>query len=124
MKPLVLIIDDSELILQMIEMVCQQSGYRTITCERFADVPRAVEKEGPQVVVSDLNLPGLGERDVVAALRSVDALREVPIVLVSGMDADELEETAERLGADGAISKEEGMPAVQGKLPDILEDLT
>lgn len=121
---MVLIIDDSELILQMLDMVCQQAGYRTVTCNQFSAVPEAVQGEAPAVVVSDLNLPGLGERDVVSALRSIDALREVPVILVSGIDADELDATAERLGADGAISKESGMPAVQAELPPMLERLT
>jgi chemosensory pili system protein ChpA (sensor histidine kinase/response regulator) len=121
MKPLILIIDDSELILQMLDMVCQQAGYRTVTCNAFSQVDDIVADETPAVVVSDLNLPGLGERDIVAALRSITQLQSVPIVLVSGLEADELAETAERLGADAAISKEGGMPAVQGELPGLLE---
>lgn len=124
MNPLVLIIDDSELILQMLDMVCQQAGYRTVTCNRFDAVPEAVQGEAPAAVVSDLNLPELGDRDVVGALRAIDALREVPVILVSGVGPDELDATAERLGADGAVSKEAGMPAVQAQLPAMLERLT
>ncbi len=124
MKPLVLIIDDSELILQMLDMVCQQAGYRTITCDRFSQVDEVVVDEAPSVVVSDLNLPDLGGRDPVAALHAITQLQSVPVIIVSGLDADELNETAERIGAAGAISKEGGMPVVQSELPKLLGELS
>ncbi|QDG51651.1 response regulator [Persicimonas caeni] len=124
MKPLVLIIDDSELILQMLDMVCQQAGYRTITCNSFSQVDEVVLDEAPAVVVSDLNLPGLGERDPVAALHAITQLESVPVIIVSGIEAAELEETAERIGAAGAISKDGGMPVVQAELPKLLAELS
>lgn len=124
MAPLVLIIDDSELILQMLDMICQGAGYRTVTCDSFDQVDDVVANETPVVVVSDLNLPGLGERDPVAALRAITQLEAVPVIIVSGMDSDELDEIAERIGASAAISKDGGMPVVQSELPKLLAELT
>lgn len=124
MKPLVLIIDDSELILQMLDMVCQAAGYRTVTCNRFSQVDEVVADEAPAVVVSDLNLPGLGERDPVAALHAITQLQSVPVIIVSGMEAGELDKIAERIGASAAISKDGGMPVVQAELPKLLGELT
>lgn len=123
MKPLVLIIDDSELILQMLDMVCQQAGYRTATCDGFAKVADTVAAEAPAVIISDLNLPDLDGGDPVAALHAIDALADTPVVIISGMEPDALDARAQAIGADGAISKEAGMPAVQAKLPGLLEKL-
>ena len=120
MNPLVLIIDDSELILQMLDMICQQAGYRTITANSFSQVDEIVADEAPVVVVSDLNLPDLGGRDPVAALHGMTQLQSVPVIIISGIDDAEIQATAERIGAAGAISKEGGMPVVQSELPKLL----
>lgn len=123
MKPLILIIDDSELILQMLTMICEQAGYRAVTCPDFSAVAPAVQAEVPAVILSDLNLPDLGGRDPVSALRAIDGLAATPIVLISGIDPEELRQKAESLGADGAISKEIGMPGMMSALPPMIADL-
>ena len=123
MKPLVLIVDDSELILQMLDMVCQQAGYRTATATSFGQVEALVSDETPSVIVTDLNLPDLDGQDAVGALHSIDRLTGIPTLVVSGMDADQLDQKADEIGADAAISKDGGMPAVQGQLPGLLEKL-
>jgi DNA-binding response OmpR family regulator len=123
MKPLVLIIDDSELILQMLDMVCQQAGYRTLTCDSFGAVAEAITEEAPAVVVSDLNLPDLAADNPVAALHEHERLAATPVIIVSGTDADALDAIAERIGAAGAISKDAGMPGIQSQLPALLGEL-
>lgn len=123
MKPLILIIDDSELILQMLTMICAQAGYRSVTCHEFAAVAPAVEAEVPALILSDLNLPDLGGRDPVSALRAIDGLAQTPIVLISGIDPEALRQKAEALGADGALSKEAGMPGMMSALPPLIASL-
>lgn len=123
MKPLILIIDDSELILQMLTMICEQQGYRTVQCQNFSAVASAVDTATPAVILSDLNLPDLGGRDPVSALRSIDALADTPVVLISGMDPDELSQKADELGADGSVSKEAGMPGMMSVLPGLIAKL-
>ena len=123
MKPLILIIDDSELILQMLAMICEQAGYRSVTCPDFVAVAPAVEAEVPALILSDLNLPDLGGRDPVSALRAIDGLAQTPIILISGIDPQELHQKAEALGADGALSKEAGMPGMMSALPPLIASL-
>ncbi len=123
MNPLVLIIDDSELILQMLDMVCQAAGFRTVTCERIDKVVDVTSAELPDVIISDLNLPDLDGDDPVVVLHSIPGLDATPVVIVSGMAPDELDARAHEIGAAGAISKEAGMPAMQAQLPDLLAAL-
>ena len=107
----------------MLELVCQEAGYETIACASLEDVRAELTTESPDIVITDLNLPGLERRDPVSALRADFGLNDIPIVVVSGLEAEELEARAAEIGADGFASKDEGMPGLKKTLPDMLERL-
>ena len=119
----VLIIDDSELVLQMLDMVCKDSGYQTLACANIAEAQREVATQTPDAVFIDLNLPDLEHDDPVAALRQELDLTDIPIIVVSGLEPEDLEQRAAEIGADGYVSKDEGMPGIQEDLPPMLERL-
>lgn len=123
MSKLVLIIDDSELIVSMLEMICGQLGYRTASALAFAQVDDLVSKEAPAVVLTDLNMPDVPENDPVQGLRTIPALSQTPIIVVSGMPQGELDEIAKTRGAQGAISKDAGLPGMMMQLGPMLEGL-
>ena len=122
--PAVLIVDDSELILQMLEMVCQQAGWRAVTCAHFGDVSQVAASERFSAIISDLNMPDVPGGDPIAALRQIEALDDVPIILLSGRPAAELTVEAKIRGADAALSKDAGLPGLMQALPPLLQELT
>lgn len=123
MSKLILILDDSELILSMLEMVCGQLGYRTVTALRFAEVAPLVAAEAPAAILSDLKLPDAPGGDPVAGLRAIGGLSDTPIILISGIDQTELDALASERGAQGAISKDAGLPGMMSQLGPMLEQL-
>jgi len=117
--PSVLIIDDSELILQMLEMVCVQAGFTVHTATDLDSARQLFEAHGADVVITDLNMPGAD--DPVAAVR---AWRDVPVVIVSGQPQADLDAIAAERGAAGAVSKDSGMMGMAAALPDLINHLT
>ena len=113
----VLVLDDSELILQMLEMVCAGAGYSVQTALSFAAAKDLVSRETPKVILSDVHLPDL-DTDPVSAFRAMGC--EVPVVLMSGRPQAELDAEAVRIGAKGAVSKDVGMMGMAQLLPDLL----
>lgn len=113
----VLILDDSELILQMLEMVCVGAGYTVQTATSFAAARDIVSRETPAVIVSDLQLPDL-DTDPVSAFREAGC--ESPVILVSGRPQAELDALAASLGAKGAVSKDAGMMGMAQTLPSLI----
>lgn len=107
----------------MLTMICEQAGYRVASCPDMAAVAPAIRAEAPALILSDLNLPDLGGRDPVSVLREDPALAHTPIVLISGMDPEELRQKARALGADGSLSKEAGMPGMMSGLPPLIASL-
>ena len=121
--PLILILDDSELIASMLEMICAQLGYRTATALLFSEVEPLIAQERPSAILSDVNLPDLPADDPVSALRAIPALAETPIVLISGQDQGALDALAASRGAQAAVSKDAGLPGMAAALAPTLARL-
>lgn len=114
----ILLIDDSELVLQMLQMVCDGAGYQTVTVSAIADAERVLAGTEIAAVVTDLNMPDT--EDPVAQLQG---WTKAPIIVVSGRPQAELDEIAAERGAEGAVSKDAGMMGMAQLLPDLLERL-
>lgn len=123
MSQLILIMDDSELIVSMLEMICAQYGYRTVSALAFDEVHALISAETPHIILSDLNMPDIPNNDPVAALRQIPALAQTPIVVISGVEQTELDEVARTRGAQGAISKDAGLPGMMAQLGPLLSSL-
>ena len=65
---------------------------------------RAAEKL-PDLVLLDINMPGLSGFDVLEALKADERLKSVPVVMLTSSDASADVARAYELGASGYISK-------------------
>ncbi|MEM1347939.1 MAG: response regulator [Myxococcota bacterium] len=124
MSQLILILEDSELVAGMLEMICAQLGYRTVCAYAFADVAAKIAGESPAVIISDLNLPDAPGKDPISALRGIPSLSTTPTIIISGIAQSELDAIAAERGAQGAISKDAGMPGMMTRLQQLLPELT
>ena len=119
----VVIIEDSPLVIQMLTMVLEGAGHQVTPFERFGQATDALSTNPPDVVITDLNLPDAPRGDVVGQLRALQGMEPVPIIVISGRPRRELEELAAEAGAQGALSKDEGMPAISSQLPSMIDEL-
>ncbi len=102
----VLVIDDDEEHRTLIKAMLEGTGHQVEVALDGAEGLRMFGKNAPDVVVTDINMPGLDGHDVISALRTHDA--GVPIIAISGGSAvakDELLLKASRLGASEVIMK-------------------
>ena len=111
----ILIVDDSELILQMLQMVVAQAGHETVTADGYLTAETAYRSDPPDIVVTDLNLP-----DSDDPVGGFIALGSAPVIIVSGRPQAELDELAQNRGAAGAVSKDAGMMGMMATLPPLL----
>jgi DNA-binding response OmpR family regulator len=100
--PRVLVVDDEESILDFVEMGLRYEGFEV---ERAMDGPAAlasIEQRRPDLVVLDLNLPGLDGLEVCQQIRRRS---DLPIVMLTARgDVDERVEGLEA-GADDYLPK-------------------
>ena len=102
----VLVIDDDEEHRTLAKAMLVGAGHEVEEALDGADGLRAFGKRPPDLVLTDINMPGLDGHEVIAALRVQHA--KVPIIAVSGGSAiakDELLLKALALGAVEVIMK-------------------
>jgi CheY-like chemotaxis protein len=101
----VLIIDDSEVVLDTARIILEEAGYRVVTLDNPLVMGKAVRTESPDLVLIDVNMPALTGDHVVEIARRHGLTGHIPVVLHSDMPVSDLEERARRCGASGFIQK-------------------
>lgn len=111
----VLVVDDDPLQLELAERILSRYACEVYTTSSPTGVSSLARDHDPDVVLVDMNLPGLTPARVVEIVRR-DTSSRARVVLYSAADADELRALAAALAADGWIQK--GL--VWGELADRL----
>ena len=81
---LVLIVEDEPEFRELVEMWVSRHGWRTAVAADGLEVMRRFEEEEPDLVLLDLNLPGMDGWEVTEWIRQVSV---VPVLIVTAMGA-------------------------------------
>ena len=100
-----LVVDDDPGLLLAVSETLRAEGYEVATARRGADALVRVAESLPDLIISDIRMPGMDGHQLVRNLRSNARSRLVPIVFLTAKD-----ETADRIegfrtGADAYITK-------------------
>lgn len=98
----ILVVEDDPVAFAKLSAILEQESFVAIRARRGEDVTELVRRENPVLITLDLVLPGLDGWDVLRALKSNDATREIPIVIVTILENQEL---GLALGADDYFVK-------------------
>jgi CheY-like chemotaxis protein len=102
----VLVIDDDEETRTLVKRMLVGEGHQIEEAPDGAEGLRLFGHGPPDVVLTDINMPGLDGHDVIAAIRVLHP--DIPIIAISGggaTDKDELLLKAAALGAVEIITK-------------------
>ncbi len=100
----VLIVDDSEIVLDLVAMYLEDFGFEVDTLDNAVGLMAAVESDPPDLILLDVFMPGLRGDEATLLLQNASQ-QKIPILLHSDMDEDELSRTARDTGADGYVVK-------------------
>ena len=102
----VLILDDDDFVRETICEVVEGFGYRIEAAKDGAAALAAIRKEPPDILITDIIMPGISGLEVIAEIRK--NFPEVKIIAISGgggaKGSDNLSEAA-KLGSDWIIPK-------------------
>ena len=103
--PKVLVIDDDEKLLGAVRRLLTASGMDVITANSALQLPKLVQREKPDLVLLDIEMPTLSGEHVLDLAKLFDFLNATPIVLHSARSEEELQGLVERSNAVGYICK-------------------
>ena len=86
--PLILIVDDNPANLDILQARLEANNYEIITAaDREAGLAMAI-KEKPDLISLDLMMPGEWGPRFYRKLRKDEELKDIPVIVVSGIDGD------------------------------------
>ena len=97
-----LVVEDDQKIRDELVMLLQRNGYDACALTSFVDVPGQILQSGVDLVLLDLNLPGVDGQHVC---REVRQKSNVPIIAVTSRNSDLDELMMLSLGADDFVAK-------------------
>jgi DNA-binding NtrC family response regulator len=120
-KPLVVVIDDEQGILDVVSRFAQRAGYEAITCASGRDAITRLQERRADLVMVDLRMPDLGGLDVLRAIREIDPRCQA--VLMTGYASVETAVEAIKLGATDYLSKPLDFARLEQLLAGVRDDL-
>jgi CheY-like chemotaxis protein len=115
--PTILVVEDFEDTRLLMKVWLEKRGYRVIEAE---DGERAVDlafSEVPDLIIMDVEMPGVDGLTATRRIRLHDSLRTIPIITVSAYTADEYRGPAIEAGSNEYVSTP-FEPEVLGNLID------
>jgi len=119
----ILLIDDSEIVLTMEKAVLEARGYEVKATTNLLDFETTLQSWRPDLILTDIHMPGIMGTDICRTLKSQYGTQDIPIVLFSSLPDDELQKLAKQVGADGSISKANGLDALGEKVDLLVQSI-
>jgi type IV pilus assembly protein PilB len=112
-KPLrVLVVDDDPALLEVLREILEGERYAVSTASNGVDALASVYLERPDLILTDLKMPGMDGLELLKRLRHDLSTCQIPVVFLTMVESLDAEAQALDLGADDYISK----PVQKGRL--------
>ena len=119
---LILIVEDNERNLKLVRDVLQAKGFATIEAGSAEEGIRLAAERKPDLILMDIQLPGMNGIDALKALRAEPATLAIPVIAVTASVMQQDRKQITEAGFDGYVGKpisiKEFMQAVQEALGD------
>lgn len=101
----VLIAEDEPHVVELLTFILEREGCHTRAVGDGDAVLPALQAQRPDVLILDLMLPRQNGFEVLQAIRADDALRSLPVMILTAKNQERDREVAVSLGVDAFVTK-------------------
>jgi len=101
----VLVVDDDPVILKLLEVNFEMEGFTVLLAHDGAEGIDVARSERPDIIVSDIMMPGKSGLELVSELKSDPSTSDIPIILLSAKAQNADVRSGMDAGADDYITK-------------------
>ena len=116
----VLLVDDEDSLRRVMKDLLERDGYQVSEARDGVQALDQVDRVGPDIIVLDLNLPGLDGYGVLSHLRSRPATAAIPVIVLTAKGDEDNEVRVFELGADDFLTKPFRPRALSARLEAVL----
>jgi two-component system cell cycle response regulator DivK len=122
MSTRILVIEDQEDNRRIVRDLLTSVGYEIIEAVTGEDGVRAAATHVPDLILMDIQLPGLDGYDATRRIKANTTLRQIPIIAVTSYALSGDDVKAFEAGCDGYVSKPFSPRALLAKIRQFLQD--
>ncbi len=117
-RPRVLIVDDNTASRRLLAAALKSAGFTALQASDGADALAAIGSTPPDIVLLDLEMPGLDGTETCERIRSHEdpRVRELPVVMLTAHDSEEEEVRCLEAGANDFLAKPVGRAALTARI--------
>ncbi len=113
----ILVVEDNVMNMELITDILEVKGYEVLQATTGSDALDLVNSKHPDLILMDIQLPGLDGLTITGIIKDNPDIRDIPIVAITAHAMRGDEEKVREAGCDGYISK----PIDTRKLPDTIQ---
>jgi two-component system, cell cycle response regulator DivK len=117
----ILVIEDNPKNLKLVRDVLVYSGYEVVEATSGEDGVRLAGETSPDLILMDLQLPGIDGAEALRQIRSHDHRSRIPVVAVTAFAMADDRARAFASGFDGYVEKPISARALPAQVRDFLE---
>ena len=116
----VLLVDDEDQLRRVMRDLLERQGFTIVEARDGAEALAEIDRAAPDLVILDLNLPGVDGYTVLSQVRSREATRNLPIIVLTAKGDEDNEVRVLELGADDFLTKPFRARALAARLESLL----
>jgi two-component system chemotaxis response regulator CheY len=101
----ILVVDDSTTMRQMVTFTLTSVGHQVVEAADGNQAVEAAKKQRFDLVISDVNMPGMNGIDLVRTLRGIPDYKFIPMLVLTTESAQDVKQRGKEAGATGWIVK-------------------
>ncbi|MDH5372760.1 MAG: response regulator [Acidimicrobiia bacterium] len=101
----ILVIDDAEATLRLLQVALGREGYEVITKTDGESGLASIAEQLPDVLILDIALPDIDGWEILARLRDDERTAQIPVLIMSAHDTDDIRGRADVTEASAFIAK-------------------
>jgi len=118
MSKKIMIVEDNDANMSYFNSLLQAHGYTTMQARDGHNVLPSVKADRPDLILMDIQLPGLSGLEVTQSLKADEDLRDIPVVAVTAFALKGDEEKILRAGCASYVTK----PIAVAALLDVVKE--
>ena len=118
-QTLVMVVDDSKVVRVKTSRLLAKHQYRVVLAEDCEQALLQIASDPPQVLITDVEMPGIDGIELTRRLRANASTAQLPIIMVTSAD-DRLREVADEVGVSVLLGKPYADEALIGSIEQLV----
>lgn len=120
----ILIVDDNIGIRRVLELVLSSEGHQVTEAENGREALAYLQKNTPDLIVLDVNMPGISGIEVCERVKHVSRLKHTPVLILTSLQDEQTKRLAKLAKAEFMMSKPLSGKGIRGTVARLLSAAT